>query len=61
MENIVYLIGHAGGALPNDLKESEVSHEAEGSPHTNGTEGNSIGECFISVLATIYILRLCTN
>ena len=54
MENIVSLIGRIGGALPKDLKESEVSHEAEGYPHTHGMEEDSIGECFVSGPATIF-------
>ena len=44
-----------------DLKESEASHEAEGYPHTGGTKEDSIGECFVSIPATIYVLRLCTK
>ena len=60
MESIATFIGREGGALPKDLKEHEAaSHEAEGCPHTNGTEEDSIGECFVLVLAAIYILRLC--
>ena len=61
MENIVSLTGRARGALPKDLKESEANHEAEEYPHTGGTEGNNIGECFVLVLATIYIARFCTE
>ena len=59
MENIVSLTSRAGGALPKDLKESEASNEAEGYPHTGGTEEDSIDECFVSLPAIIYVLRLC--
>ena len=58
MENIVTLIGHARGALPKDLMESEASHEGREYPHTGGTKEDSIGECFVSMPGTIYILRL---
>ena len=60
MEHL-YLTGHAGGALLEDLRESETNHEVEGYPHTGGMEGDSIGECFVSLPATIYTARLCTE
>ena len=57
-ENIVILTGRAGGALLEDLKESQANHEVEGYPQTGGTEGDSISECFVSLPATKYLLRL---
>ena len=59
LESIVTLIGRTQWPLPEDLKESEAIHEDEGYPHTSGTAGDGIGVCFISLPATIYIVRLC--
>ena len=59
LENTVTLTNHARGALPKIFKESEASHGNKGNPHTGGTEEDSIGECFVSLPATIYTTRLC--
>ena len=55
MESIVTLTSHTRGVVPKDIKESEASCDAEGYPHTSGTEEDSIGECFASLTAIMYI------